>query len=47
MWNPETIVKKGHRGENPGPGPDLARSPGGNLDNGMEGEAAVRPFAML
>src|SRR6266545_4647552 len=38
MRNPETVVKKGHRGENPGPGPHLARPPGGKLDNGMESE---------
>jgi hypothetical protein len=39
MGDPESIVKKGHRGEDPGPEPDFARPPGGNLDNRMEGEA--------
>lgn len=38
MGEPETIVKKGHRGEEPGPGPYFARAPGGNLDNRMESE---------
>src|SRR5216683_5871891 len=39
MGDSESIVKKGHRGEDPGSGPDFARPPGGNLDNRMEGEA--------
>jgi len=39
MGDPESRVKKGHRGQDRGPGPDFARPPGGNLDNRMEGEA--------
>src|ERR1700730_10759303 len=39
MGYPESIVKKGHRGEDSRPRAYFARPPGGNLDNGMKGKA--------
>ena len=42
MGDPETMAKKGHRGEDPHLGPHVARPPGGNLDNAGRARPAVR-----